>query len=62
MSNSDCQKKPIYDWSTVHAAAAKKPIEDGLLITTVAATTLGIFYALRAAGVEQPNALLTSTS
>ena len=65
MSNCDCQKnikKPIKDGSTVDTTAAKKPVGDGPLITTVAATTVAIFYALRAAGVGQPNALLTSTS
>ena len=40
----------------------KRSIGDELIITTVASTTVGIFYALRAAGVGQHNALLTSTS
>ena len=65
MSECDCQKnikKPIDDESTVDSTAAKKPIADGLLITTVACTTDGIFYAVRAAGVGQHNALLTFTS
>ena len=65
MSECDCQKnikKPIDDESTVDSTAAKKPIADGLLITTVACTTVGIFYAVRAAGVRQHNALLTFTS
>ena len=65
MNNSDCQKnikKPIDDGSTVDATAAKKPIGDGLLITTVVSTTVGIFYTLRVAGVGQHNALTTSTS
>ena len=65
MSECDCQKnikKPIDDGSTVDSTAAKKPIADGLLITTVACTTVGIFYAVRAAGVGQHNALLTFTS
>ena len=65
MSNCDCQKnikKPINDGFTVDATAVTKPIGDGLLITIVAATAAGIFYALRAAGVEQNNALLTSKS
>ena len=63
MSDCDCQKnikKSIDDRSTVDATAAKKPIGDELLITTAASTTVGIFYALRAAGVGQHNALLTS--
>ena len=38
----------------------KRSIGDELIITTVASTTVGIFYALRAAGVGQHNALLTS--
>ena len=58
MSDCDCQKnikKPTVD-------DAKKPIADGLLITTIASTTVRIFHALRAADVGQHNALLTSTS
>ena len=65
MSDCDCLKniiKPIDDGSTADATAAKKSIGDGLLITTVTSTTVGIFYVLRAAGVGQHNALLTSTS
>ena len=41
---------------------AEKPITDGLLITTVAATTVGIFFSLRAMGMVQNVALITSTS
>ena len=65
MGDCDYQKnikKPIDDGSTVDATAAKKPTEDGLLITTVVSMTVGIFYALKAAGLRQDNALLTSTS
>ena len=65
MGDCDCQKniqKPIDDGSTIDATAAKKPIGNGLLITTVAFTTVGIFYAVRAAGVGQHNALSTSSS
>ena len=65
MGDCDCHKnikKCIDDGSTVDATAAKKPIGDGLLITTVASTTIGTFCALRAAGVGQGNPLLTSTS
>ena len=64
MGDCDCQKnskKPDHDGSTVEAPAAKKPTGDGLLIATVASTTVGMFYELRAAGVGQNNALLTST-
>ena len=63
--NCDCQKnikKLIDDASTMDAKSVKKPIGDGLLITTVASTTVEIFYALRAAGVGQHKALFTSTS
>ena len=59
MSNCDCQKNiknPINDGSTVD----KKPIGDGPLITTVAATTAGIFFGLRAVDMGQHNALITS--
>ena len=65
MSDCDCQKnikKPINDGSTVDATAGKKPIGDGLLIATIAATTAVIFFGLRVVGVRQHNALLTSTS
>ena len=37
-------KKPTDDGSTVDATAAKKPIGDGLLITTVTAMTTAIFF------------------
>ena len=37
-----------------------EPIRYGLLMAAVASTTVGIFYALRAAGVRQYSALLTS--
>ena len=48
----DCQQKHIKDdGSTADATAAKKRIKDMLLMTTVASTTAGIFYALRIAGV-----------
>ena len=50
MSNCDCQeniKKPIEDAPTV---ASEKPIGHGLLITTVATATVGIFFSLREMG------------
>ena len=50
------------DGSTVDATAAKKPIGDGLLITTVTAMVAGICFGLRTVGIEQQGALLTSTS
>ena len=62
MSDCDCQKnikKPIDDGSTI--GDVRKPIGDGLLITTVASTPVGIFYALRAAGVGQHKALFRFT-
>ena len=58
MRACDCQKnikKP-------NAGDVKKPIGDGLLITTVASTTVRIFYALRATDVGQHNTLIRSTS
>ena len=39
--------------------AIKELIKDGLLMTVVASTMVGIFYALRIVGVGQNNALLT---
>ena len=65
MSDYDCQKnikKSINDGSTVGAAAAKKPIGDGPLIATMAATTAVIFFGLRVVGMRQDKALLKSTS
>ena len=59
---SDCQeniKKPIEEKP---AEATEKPIRDGLFIAFTAATTVGIFFALRAMGVGQHDALVTSTS
>ena len=50
------------DGSTVDATAAKKPIGDGLLITTVTVMAAGICFGLRTVGIEQQGALLTSTS
>ena len=41
MSNCDCPEN------------IKKPIGDGLLITTIAATVAGIFFGLRRVGVGQ---------
>ena len=55
MNDYDCQKnikKAIEDGliTTVDATIVKKPIGDGLLITTVATTTAGISFSLRAVG------------
>ena len=50
------------DGSTVDATAVKKPIGDGLLITTVTAMAGGICFGLWTVGIEQQGALLTSTS
>ena len=60
MSDCGCQKNFKKPEPTVNDV--KKPIGDGLLITTVVFTSVGIAYAIRAAGVRQHNALLTSTS
>ena len=65
MSDCDCQesiKKPIEDGPTVAAAVTEKSIGDGVLITTVAATAIRIFFGLREIGAVQHDALLTSTS
>ena len=40
----------------------KKPVGDGLLIIIVVSMTVRIFYSLRAVGIAQHNAFLTSTS
>ena len=60
MSNCDCQEN-IED----EAATADKELitlGDGLLITTVTSTAAAIFCDLRALGIGQQGALLTSTS
>ena len=44
------------------ATVDEEPIGDGLLITTVATATAGIFFSLRAMGLVQHDALLMSTS
>ena len=60
------KKKPIGDGmvvTTVDVTAAKKSIGDIQAITTLVATTVGMFFALRGrGGVQQQVALLTSTS
>ena len=59
MSNCDCQEN-IEDEAIT---AAENPIGDGLLsITTVATTTVRIFFSLKAMVVGQHDALLTSAS
>ena len=45
MSNCDCQENIDDDEATVTAVVAEKPVGDGLLITIVAATTVGIGMA-----------------
>ena len=65
MNDCDCQediKKLIEGGSTVVATVAEKPIGDGLFKTTIAATTVGIFFGLRAMDAVQHGALFTSTS
>ena len=66
MSNCDCQENIEDEQSitTVAATADKEPITfgDGLLITTVTSTAAAIFFGLRALGIGQQDALLTSTS
>ena len=52
----DCQENIDYDEVTV----TEKP--DGLLITTMAAMTAGIFFGLRTIGAAQHDALLASTT
>ena len=55
----DDVKKPTWGRRTVASTVVKKP--DGLLMTSMAATAIGIFLGLRAVGVGQQSALLTST-
>ena len=59
---SDCQeniKKPIEDEPT---KAAEKPIGDRPFTAFATATAFGIFFVLRAMGMRQHDALVTSTS
>ena len=57
----DCQENiDDDDEATVTAMVTEKPIKDGLLITTMAAMSVGIFFGLRTIGVAQHDALLTS--
>ena len=56
----DDVKKPTWDRANIASTVAKKP--DGLLMTSVAATAIRIFFGLRAVGVGNLSALLTSTS
>ena len=57
---SDCDdqnnKKPT---DGVDATTVKKPIADGLMITTLTTTTAAIFLGPRLGGMTQGNALLT---
>ena len=51
MSNSDCQeniKEPIEHGPAMAVTAAEKPIDNGLLISTIAATVIRMFLGLRA--------------
>ena len=63
MIDCDCQEnieKPIKHGPAIADTTAEEL--DGLIITTVAAMTAGVFFGLRAMGLGQHNALLTSTS
>ena len=66
MSNCNCLENIEDEPSitNVTATADKEPIflGDGLLITTVTSTAAIIFFGLRALGVGQQGALLTSMS
>ena len=65
-SKFDCKKNIGHALTITIKGASnsdrKKNIGDGLIITTVAATTVGIFFALRVVNVEQPKALHLSTA
>ena len=48
----DCQENiDDDDEATVTAMVTEKPIKDGLLITTMAAMSVGMFFGLRTIGV-----------
>ena len=59
-TNCDCQENIEDEAST----ADKEPMtfRDGLLITTVTSAATVLFFGLRALGIGQQGALLTSTS
>ena len=59
---SDCEDCQNKNNDGLDATAAKKPTGDGLIITTVAATTAVILPGLRLVGMKQGNALLKSMS
>ena len=59
MSNCHCQENIDDDVATT---VTEKPIGDGLLITAVAAMTVGVFFGIKAMSTAQNDALLTSTS
>ena len=61
-SHCDCQENIDDDEATEAVTVTEKSIRDGLLITTIAATTVRIFVSLRAMGVVQNDALITSMS
>ena len=52
-------KEPIEHESIMANMTAEE--FDGLIITTVAAMTVGMFFGLRAMGLGQHDALITST-
>ena len=62
MSNCDWEniKEPIEYRPIITDTAAEDP--NGFIITTVASMTAKMFFGLRAVGLEQHNALLTTTS
>ena len=59
---SDCEDCQNKNNDGLDATANKKHTGDGLIITTVAATTAVIFPGLRLVGMKQGNALLKSMS
>ena len=59
---SDCQEKIKKSVEDEPTEAAEKPIGDRPFIDFTTATTVGIFFALRAMGVGQHDALVISTS
>ena len=59
----DCQENTDDDdEATVTATVTEAPIKDGLLITTMAAMTVGIFFGLRTIGTAHHDALLISAT
>ena len=60
--NASTEQSTEQSTGPCHCQENIEDFKDGLIITTVTATTTVIFYALRVIAVGQPKALLTSAA